>query len=195
MGAAVAALQLKPGAAWRHAVTAAARSMMPACSMQQLVQLLLGVTAGGHNPQEHWWRGWFAATMHKCEGLFGVHTGPEWVSSSLTAAAADDDDDDAEELAAAAAVDDGDGDDDQPSPANAAPPLNSDSTALDQADVSSRQQQQAGDELPGALLSTVCMVLLQLGRQVHPLWMAGMLEAYLRCDSLTGCRGGLGQSC
>jgi len=49
---------------------------------------------------------------------------------------------------------------------------------------STRQWQrrlQPGDLLPAALLSTVCMVLLQLGRQVHPLWMAAMLEAHKRC--------------
>jgi hypothetical protein len=45
-----------------------------------------------------------------------------------------------------------------------------------------QQRQEAEDErLPAALLSTVCLVLLRLQRQVHPLWLAGMLEAYLRC--------------
>jgi hypothetical protein len=50
-----------------------------------------------------------------------------------------------------------------------------------------RQQQFVGvsEALPGGLLSSVCLVLLQLQRQVHPLWMAGMLEAYLRCVGST----------
>jgi hypothetical protein len=36
-------------------------------------------------------------------------------------------------------------------------------------------------QLTAGLLCDVCVVLLALQRPAHPLWLAGMLEAYLRC--------------
>lgn len=169
-------------------MASAARGMFPVSSMQQLVQLLLGLTAGGFNPHEHWWRGWFAATMQKYESLFGAHTGPDWAPAAVDAADADSGD----KVAAVASADDGDGDVFPADPGVL--PLQVDSNSSQQTQhmpsllevdsklqhESDQQQQQPGDALPSALFSTVCLVLQQLGRQVHPLWMAGMLETYLR---------------
>jgi hypothetical protein len=188
LGTAVAGLKLKCGAAWRHAVAAAARRMFLVCNMQQLVQLLLGVTAGGFNPHEPWWRGWFAATMQKYELLFGAHTGSDWAPAAVGAA----DQDSSGEVAAVAV----DADDDYQGSSGLLPPQDDSSSSNQQAQHAKpllefdsklqhesdqqQRQQQPVDALPAALFSTVCLVLQQLGRQVHPLWMAGMLETYLR---------------
>lgn len=203
LGAAVAALKLKPGAAWRHAVVAAAHSKLPSCSMQQLVQLLLGVTAGGFNPKENWWRAWFAATMRKCEGLLGPQTGPECVASPPAAAAATATNAVAEvdsasiapvssSTGAAMPAAEGSSHSSDRSPGSRQGPGMSEVKAGGDAGGASSTRQwqrrlQPGDLLPAAMLSTVCMVLLQLGRQVHPLWMAAMLEAQKRW---VGCRAG-----
>ena len=216
LGTAVAALKLKPGAAWRHTVAAAAADKLDSSSMPQLVQLLLGVTAGGHNPQEHWWRAWFAATMRKCEGLFGSHTGPDW-SPPATAAGVDNvsssssssssgssgsssggtvDVEQQDSSSNSSSGDEGSSCDSAASTWGSASDTNdgdSSGSSSSSSDWQQKQQQQqrqqqfvgVGEALPGGLLSSVCLVLLQLQRQVHPLWMAGMLEAYLRCVGST----------
>jgi hypothetical protein len=48
------------------------------------------------------------------------------------------------------------------------------------------QQQQL---LPSGLLCDVCVVLLALKRPAHPLWLAGMLEAYHRYAHVHCCCG------
>jgi hypothetical protein len=154
--------------------------------MLQLVQLLLGVTAGGHNPQEHWWRAWFAATMRKCEGLFGSHTGPDWPPTAAAGAS---------DVTNSSSNSSGSGSGSsivraESSGDSAASTWGSASDTSDSSSDWQQQQQQqlvgAGEALSAALLSSVCLVLLQLQRQVHPLWMAGMLEAYLRCGVVCG---------
>jgi hypothetical protein len=205
-----------PPRAWQRAAAAATATRLGSySSLRELVLLLQAMAAAGccyssdssdssHSDttgsggcvDEAWWQAWFSASVRLCEGL--VPRSSSWLlglqqeaGAAPQAAAADwgtgGQWDAAADEEGAVGVDD------------AEQSSGGESEGDDQPHAQRHPQQQQQQQqpalpphqaLPAGLLCEALVVLLQRQRQVHPLWLAGMLEVMLlRCVLcvLVGC--------
>lgn len=181
---AAASLGIQPSNPWLQEVALAASQQFAGSSFQQLVLMLQGLTAcmpqaGGSVLDAAWWQSWFEATASRCAAVsLAASAGAAACDSKLSSGSGSG-------LAAAvlgfdtvSAAAAGSGSPKSQSPEQAS--WGSEAVIDSSFDSLSQpvQQLQQQDVVSAEVLFDALLVLLRVKQPVHPLWLAGTLEAY-----------------
>jgi hypothetical protein len=164
---ATAALQLQPSRGWWEAAAAAVAVLLPCCSVSEQALLLVGLTAGGYQPEQHWWRTWFEETASSCAEL--EMAAGQLVLSRVQGKPGEPSPQGPAEVSAGTALGAG--------LAHSGRQL---ATSSSNTSAAAAAQQGGTARLTAALLLDVLQLLCQLELQPEEAWLAAVLRSHLR---------------